>query len=98
LTVKTEPPAHVVDAWQRGDFSSVSEAIMAARPGDRILVRPGPYEEGLIVDKPLEILGDGPVAEIEIRARGTHALPCAATGSTVTIAGRCGYTRAVEAC
>ena len=74
VTAKTEPPTHVVDAWHRGDFTTVSAAIKAARPGDRILVRPGLYEESLVVDKPLEILGDGPVAEIEIRARSANAL------------------------
>jgi parallel beta-helix repeat protein len=74
VIAKTEPPTHVVDAYQRGDFATVGAAIMAARPGDRILVRPGLYEEGLIVDKPLEILGDGPVPDIEIRARDADAL------------------------
>ena len=75
VTVKTEPPTHVVDAFPgRGDFTTVSAAIEAAAPGDRILVRPGLYAEGLVVDKPLEILGDGPAADIEIRARGADAL------------------------
>jgi parallel beta-helix repeat protein len=74
-TAKTEPPTHVVDAFpERGDFTTVSAAIQAAKPGDRILVRPGLYEEALVVDKPLEILGDGPVSDIEIRARGAHVL------------------------
>jgi parallel beta-helix repeat protein len=71
---KTEPPTHVVDAYQRGDFATISAAIKAAHPGDRILVRPGLYQEGLVVDKPLEILGDGPVADIEVRAIGANAL------------------------
>jgi parallel beta-helix repeat protein len=74
VIAKTEPPTHVVDAYQRGDFATVGAAVKAARPGDRILVRPGLYEEALIVNKPLEILGDGPVADIEIRASGTHTL------------------------
>jgi parallel beta-helix repeat protein len=74
VIAKTEPPTHVVDAYQRGDFATIGAAITAARAGDRILVRPGLYEEALVVDKPLEILGDGPVADIEIRARGAHAL------------------------
>jgi F-box protein 11 len=74
VTAKTEPPIRVVDAWQRGDFTTISAAIEAAKPGDRILVRPGLYEEGLVVDKPLEILGDGPSADIEIRASGADAL------------------------
>jgi F-box protein 11 len=71
---KTEPPTHVVDPFpNRGDFTSIGAAIKAAKPGDRILVRPGRYVEGLVVDKPLEILGDGPVAEIEVQARGASA-------------------------
>ncbi|TQK44032.1 F-box protein 11 [Streptomyces sp. SLBN-118] len=71
---KSEPPTHVVDPFHRGDFATVGAAIKAAQPGDRILVRPGLYEEGLVVDKPLEILGDGPLADIQIRAHDTNAL------------------------
>ena len=72
---KTEPPTHVVDPFpNRGDFTTIGSAIEAARPGDRILVRPGRYQEGLVVDKPLEILGDGSVADIEVQSRGAQAL------------------------
>src|SRR5262249_8024707 len=74
VTAKIQPPTHVVDAYQRGDFAMIGEAIKAARPGDRILIRRGLYEEGLIINKPLEILGDGPLSEIEIRARGADAV------------------------
>ena len=73
-TAKAEAPTHVVDPYQRGDFGTVSEAIAAAKPGDRILVRPGLYQESLVVDKPLEILGDGPLGDIEIRATGGNTL------------------------
>jgi parallel beta-helix repeat protein len=72
---KAEPPApYVVDAFHRGDYATIGAAIKAARPGDRILVRPGLYQEGLVVDKPLEILGDGPAHDIEVQARGANAL------------------------
>jgi parallel beta-helix repeat protein len=71
---KTELPTHVVDAYQRGDFATIGPAIKAAGPGDRILVRPGLYEEGLVIDKPLELLGDGPVEDIVVQARGADAL------------------------
>ncbi len=74
VTAKTEPPTHVVDAYQRGDFATVSEAIRVAKPGDRILIRPGLYQESLVIDKPLEILGDGPAADIEIRAHDASVL------------------------
>ena len=67
---KTEPPTHVVDPMHREDFATISAAIEAANPGDRILVRPGLYDEGLIIDKPLEIVGDGEPGEIVIQATG----------------------------
>ena len=67
---KTEPPTHVVDPMHREDFATISAAIEAANPGDRILVRPGLYDEGLIIDKPLEIIGDGEPGEIVIHATG----------------------------
>jgi F-box protein 11 len=52
---------HVVDANRDSDgFTTVGAAIRAANPGDRIFVRPGRYEESLLIDKPLEIIGDGP--------------------------------------
>jgi len=74
ITGKTEPPTHVVDPYQQGDFVTVAAAIAAAQPGDRILVRPGLYAEGLVVDKPLEILGDGPASEIVVQARDADAV------------------------
>ena len=64
-----EPPTHIVDAMGRGDFLTISEAIDATQPGDRILVRPGCYQEGLILDKPLEIIGDGDRSDIVIAAK-----------------------------
>ncbi len=40
---KAEPPIHIVDALHRGDFSTITDALHAAQPGDRILIRPGLY-------------------------------------------------------
>jgi F-box protein 11 len=44
----------------------------------------GLYQEGLVVDKPLEILGDGPLADIEVQARGADALLFKASIGRVT--------------
>lgn len=41
-------------------FSSIQSAINAAHPGDTIKVCPGLYEESVIVDKRLTLLGSGP--------------------------------------
>jgi F-box protein 11 len=74
-TARTElPPTHVVDPYHRGDFTTVNEAIKAARPGDRILIRPGLYLESLMIDKPMEIVGDGLTADIHIEARDANVV------------------------
>ncbi len=62
----------VVD-WRHGaDHTTITEAIAAARPGERILVRKGIYEGGLVIDKPLEMVGDGQPGDVEVRASGTN--------------------------
>ena len=71
---KTEVPTHVVDALHRGDFSTITAAIEAAQPGDRILVRPGLYREGLVIDRTLEIIGDGKREDVVIEAKGKGVL------------------------
>jgi parallel beta-helix repeat protein len=64
----------VVDSYRRGDFTKISRAIKKAAPGDRILIRPGLYTEPLVIDKPLEILGDGLADDIHIHVREAHAV------------------------
>ena len=44
---------------RRGDFTTITDAIQAAEPGTRILIRPGLYKEALVLDKALELIGDG---------------------------------------
>jgi parallel beta-helix repeat protein len=73
-SIKNDPPTRVVDAFGRADHVTISEAIRVASSGDRILVRPGLYEESLVLDKPLELLGDGPVEDIVVQAKGKSVL------------------------
>ncbi|MEA3324130.1 MAG: TIR domain-containing protein [Euryarchaeota archaeon] len=70
-TAKTEPPTRVVDPMHHGDHITITEAIEAANPGDRILVRPGTYHEGLVIEKPLEIIGDD---DVVVQAVGKNVL------------------------
>jgi F-box protein 11 len=78
-----EPPTVVVDSL-RGPHTTLASAISVANAGDRILVRPGTYEEGLVLDKPLEIIGQGRREEILIQAVGTNALAFRTTLGRVT--------------
>jgi len=76
---KTEPRTRVVDALHRGDHATVTEALHAAKPGDRILVRPGFYKEGIVIDKPVEIIGDGQLSDVVIEASGQNVVVFKAT-------------------
>jgi parallel beta-helix repeat protein len=51
-----------------GDYQTISAAIKKAKAGSRILVKPGIYQESLVIDKPLQIIGDGKVAEIVVES------------------------------
>jgi F-box protein 11 len=74
LSAIVAPPTLVVDAFHRGDYCSIGEALAAAKPGDRILVRPGLYPEGIVIQKPVEIIGDGELGEIVVEAEGRHTV------------------------
>ncbi|MBC6476157.1 MAG: hypothetical protein GDA48_27830 [Hormoscilla sp. GM102CHS1] len=52
-------PTAIVSKLGRGDYKTIGQAIASVSPGTRILVRPGIYREGVTIDKPLEIIGDG---------------------------------------
>jgi parallel beta-helix repeat protein len=69
----TRPPTRVVD-FLRGPYFKLADAVSAADPGDRILVRPGTYDEGLVLDKPLEIINEGKTDEVIVQANGSIAL------------------------
>jgi F-box protein 11 len=80
-SAKTEPPIRVVDPMHHGDHLTITEAIEAANPGDRILVRPGTYQEGLVIEKPLEISGDG---DVVVQTVGKNVLLFKTTMGRVT--------------
>ena len=58
----------------RADHVTISEAIEAADSGDRILVKPGLYQESLVIDKPVELIGDGATEDIVIQSVGANAI------------------------
>ena len=68
------PRTRIVDPMGRADHVTISEAILAADSGDRILVRPGLYQESLVIDKPIEIIGDGETEDIVIQSVGANAI------------------------
>lgn len=49
----------IVDHRGDGDFTTIGEALKAAKAGDRIVLRPGVYTESISVYVPVELVGDG---------------------------------------
>ncbi|MFB2891611.1 right-handed parallel beta-helix repeat-containing protein [Aerosakkonemataceae cyanobacterium BLCC-F50] len=70
---------------QRGDgnYTTIREAIRDASPGTQIQVRPGFYQENLIIDKSVEVIGDGPVAEIIVESRNLPTIQMRADRAVV---------------
>jgi pectin methylesterase-like acyl-CoA thioesterase len=56
----------IVSQGESGCYQSISEAIHDASPDATILVRRGNYQESIIIDKPLTIIGDGLRGDIVI--------------------------------
>jgi parallel beta-helix repeat protein len=54
----------VVSMMGQGQFTTIQEALRRAASGAQIVLLPGVYRESVVLDKPLEIVGDGPREEI----------------------------------
>lgn len=52
-----------------GYYTTISAAIRNAPPDALILVKPGHYYEGLVIDKRIQIKGDGPREQIIVEGR-----------------------------
>ncbi|MDM8562101.1 right-handed parallel beta-helix repeat-containing protein, partial [Candidatus Marithioploca araucensis] len=57
-----------------GNCQTISAAIKKAKAGDRILIKPGVYQEDLVIDKPLKIIGDGEVADIVVESQNASCI------------------------
>lgn len=78
-TPAREIPTLIVDPWPNlGDHTTIAAAIKAAEPGSRVLIRPGTYEENLILDKPLELIGEGEAADVIVRTTKRDAMTVSA--------------------
>ena len=79
-----QPRQHlVVDQSGQGTHYTIGEAIGQAELGQVILVKPGWYREALVVDRHVELIGDGDRSRIVVEATGTHAVTSTADNATV---------------
>ena len=85
----------IVSQSGQGHFAAIGEAVRNARPGSSILVRPGVYEEYIILDKPLKIIGDGTKEDIIVRCAVSNCILMLADSayvSNLTLQGTSGTT------
>jgi hypothetical protein len=73
----------VASAKGDGDYASINEALTAVAPGGRVLVRPGTYEEGILLDKRVNVVGDGPREEIVVKSADASCLKSSAEAARV---------------
>lgn len=64
----------VVSKLGGGDYTSISDAIKKAPAGARINVRPGIYNESLVLNRDVEIVGDGPITQIVVEVTGDNSI------------------------
>jgi len=64
----------IVDVAGKGHHRTIGEAIEAATPGEQIFVRPGLYEEPIVLTKVLELVGDGRPDDIVVQCTKTSCM------------------------
>ena len=86
-----QTPTIIVAKDGGGQYTTITDAIKNARPGTRIMVRPGFYKEGFAIDKQLEIIGDGPLSDVVVESTDTFCIRMQTEKATVrglTLRGR----------
>ncbi|RKE22042.1 right-handed parallel beta-helix repeat-containing protein [Streptomyces sp. TLI_171] len=73
-----------VDQHGGGDFTTIVAALGHARAGAVISIRPGRYEENLVIAHRLTLAADGPRGSVEICPRRDRALTLAADAVMVS--------------
>jgi parallel beta-helix repeat protein len=57
-----------------GTFPTIGDAVREAPPGARIVVAPGVYVEGIVLDRPLEVVAEGAPGTVVVEARDASCL------------------------
>lgn len=73
----------IVCANGTGDFKTISEALQQANSDSIIMVKPGIYNESILIDKDRSIIGDGPVEEIIIEQSLSSCITVKAGNATI---------------
>ena len=64
----------VVDASGKGDFTSLVDAVRETQVDGQLVVRPGLYRGSLVLERPMQITGEGSAAEIVLESETGNCL------------------------
>ena len=83
---------YVVDQSGDGEFPTISAALLVAGDGDEIRIRPGRYQESLVIEKAVALIGDGERGRIVVEGTAASALrivagPCRVENLTIRQSG-----------
>ena len=73
----------VVSALGTGDFRTIGEALLSARPGATIRVRPGRYREAIRVSRDVTLIAEGRPSEVVVVSHGAPAMTIVSGSPTV---------------
>ncbi len=73
----------IVSQRGNGDYTSIGAAIQHASPGALLLVKEGIYRESLLLDKAVDIIGNGPKEQIILESNDNHCIVMNATHATI---------------
>jgi len=73
-TAKVASASYVVASNGGGNFATISEALRTVANGSRLLVREGFYNESILLDEPIEIVGDGAVENIIVESANSSCI------------------------
>ena len=79
------PPTELVVGRSAGEIPTIQEAVARSAPGGRIRIRPGIYTGKVVLDRPIELVGDGPRAGVVVG--NSTGVVLAVTGERVTVRG-----------
>ncbi|WP_460193544.1 right-handed parallel beta-helix repeat-containing protein [Thermosynechococcus sp. FA-CM-4201] len=79
----TQTTQVTVAPYGSADYRSIHEALASVSAGSTIIVKPGQYHESLVLNKPVEIIGDGAVEEIILVAENRACILMQTTNARV---------------
>lgn len=71
--------------FRRKDYDNITDAIKGASADarDRIFLAPGIYKEALVLDKPVDIVGEGPVGAVTIEGSSANTILSTASSGLI---------------